>query len=220
MYKEPKYDAIEGNTPVIICGFGRVGQIVGRVLRMEGIPFTALEEDASQVETVRRFGYKVYYGNPGRPDLLRAAGAETAKILVIALADMEETLRVVDMVRRDFPNLKIFVRARNRHYAHLLMDRQVAGLVRETFLSSLRLTEQVLDAMGVPEAEARRAVQVFREHDEKALVESLAFYNDEKQLIQNNRQVADELASLFETDRPAPLKAPQKPLGDGAAPVG
>ncbi len=82
--------------PVIICGFGRVGQIVGRVLRMQSIAFTALEQDAAQVEVVRRFGSTVYFGNPERPDLLRAAGAETAKLLVVALEDMEEMLRVVD----------------------------------------------------------------------------------------------------------------------------
>ena len=218
--KEPKYDAIEGTAPVIICGFGRVGQIVGRILRMEGIAFTALEEDASQVEIVRRFGNKVYYGNPGRPDLLRAAGAETAKILVVALDDMEEALRVVDIVRRNFPNLKIFARARNRRHAHLLMDRQVSGLVRETFHSSLRLTEQVLDAMGVPEAEARRAVELFQAHDERALLESHAFYDDEKQLIQNNLQVAQELAGLFENDQPDPLRAPKAAFGDGTATLG
>jgi CPA2 family monovalent cation:H+ antiporter-2/glutathione-regulated potassium-efflux system protein KefB len=200
--KEPIYDALpEITAPVIICGFGRVGQIVGRILRMQGIPFTALEKDATQVEGVRRFGYKIYYGNPSRLELLRAAGAETAKLLVIALDDMEETLRVAEIVRRNFPDLQVLARARNRRHAHLLMDLGITALVRETFHSSLRLSEMVLEVIGIPETEAQRAVELFRVHDERSLLESHAFYEDERRLIQNAQDVADELASLFEADR-------------------
>jgi glutathione-regulated potassium-efflux system protein KefB len=199
---EPEYDAIDGAaTPVIICGFGRVGQIVGRVLRMRRIPFTALEKDPGQVEVVRRFGTRVYYGDPGRPDLLRAAGAEQAKLLIVALEDMEEATRVVDMVRRDFPHLKILARARNRFHAHLLMDRGVDGLVRDTFYSSLRLGEMALEALGESPAEAARAVELFREHDERNLIETQAIYRDEQQLAQSVQQAAGELEALFEADR-------------------
>lgn len=197
----PAYDAIEDHEPsVIICGFGRVGQIVGRVLTMHRIRFTALEQDPAQVEVVRRFGNKVYFGNPARPDLLRAAGAESARLLVVALGDMEQTLQVVDVARRTFPNLRIVVRARNRRHAHLLMDRGVAGIVRETLHSSLRLSELALEAVGVEAGEARRAVDLFREHDERSLIESHAFYEDERQLIQSGQQAAAELAGLFEAD--------------------
>jgi hypothetical protein len=120
------YDTIEDDgAPVIICGFGRVGQIVGRILRMRGIAFTALEQDSAQVEVIRRFGTKIYYGNPARPDLLRAAGADHAKLLVVALENMEESIAVIDIVRRTFPKLKILARARNRRHAHLLMDRGI-----------------------------------------------------------------------------------------------
>lgn len=200
---EPEYDAIDGEAaPVIICGFGRMGQIVGRVLRVRGIPFTALEMDPAQVEVIRRFGSKIYFGDALRPDLLRAAGAETAKLLVVTLDDQDAVLRLVDIARRTFPNLRILARARNRRHAHLLMDRGVAGIVRETFHSSLRLTELALTELGVPEAEARRAVTLFAEHDERALVETHAFYDDERQLIQSAQQKAEELASLFEADRP------------------
>jgi CPA2 family monovalent cation:H+ antiporter-2/glutathione-regulated potassium-efflux system protein KefB len=200
---EPAYDVIAGaETPVIICGFGRVGQIVGRILRMQNIPFTALDKDATQVEGVRRFGFKVYYGDPGRPDLLRAAGADSARIVVVALDDMEETLVVVDMIRRNFPKLKIFARARNRRHAYLLMDRAVDGLVRDTFHSSLRLSEMVLNAIGKSPVDALKAVEIFRVRDEQALLDSHAFYEDERRLIQSAQDVADELASLFERDRP------------------
>jgi len=197
----PIYDEIEDDgAPVIICGFGRVGQIVGRVLRMRGIGFTALEQDSEQVEVIRRFGTRVYYDDPSRPDLLRAAGAEHARLLVIALEDMEETLQVIDIVRRTFPNLRIVSRARNRRHAHLLMDRGITRQVRETFHSSLRLSEMVLEDLGVKPDEARRAVEFFRAYDERTLAETHAFYDDERQLIQNAKQAADELSGLFEAD--------------------
>jgi monovalent cation:proton antiporter-2 (CPA2) family protein len=206
---EPVYDAIEGqDAPVIICGFGRVGQIVGRLLTMEGIAYTALDKDPQQVEVVRRFGSKVYYGNPSRPDLLRAAGAETAKLLVVALDDVEETLKVVDVVRRNFPSLTLLVRARNRRHAHLLMDRGVKRIVRETLYSSLRLSQMVLEELKLPRDEAQRAIDVFAEKDERNLIDSHAFYNDESQLIQSTQQAAQELAELFEADR-AGRKKPQ-----------
>ena len=199
-------DPIESaEAPVIICGFGRMGQIVGRVLRTQGIRFTALEQDADQIETIRRFGNTVYYGNPSRPDLLRAAGAETARLLVVTLADPEESLRVVEVARRNFPGLRIVARARNRRHAHLLMRRGVGMLVRETFHSSLRLTEQVLVGLGRDPEAAHRAVEQFRVADERALRESVEFYDDEKRLIQSAAQVSEELAGLFRADpvRPA-----------------
>ena len=200
----PYDDILDSGTPVIICGFGRVGQIVGRMLRMRGIAFTALEQDAGQVDVVRRFGSKVYFGNPTRAEVLRAAGADSAKLLVVALADMEQTLEVVDMARRNFPQLRIVVRARNRRHAHLLMDRAVTGIVRETFQSSLRLSEMVLTELGVDAGEAQRMVEVFRQHDEETLAAQHDVFRDEQQLIQSTQQAAAELTSLFEADRTEP----------------
>ncbi len=197
----PQYDRIDETAPVIICGFGRVGQIVGRVLRMQGIGYVALEKDASQIEVLRRYGSTVYFGNPARPDLLRAAGAETARLLVVALEDVEETLEVVDVARRTFPQLRILARARNRRHAHLLMDRGIAGQVRETFHSSLKLTELALQELGQSAAAAREAVALFQGHDERNLVETHAFYEDERRLIQSVQDQTTELAGLFEADQ-------------------
>lgn len=200
--KEPVYDAIDAPpTPVIICGFGRVGQIVGRVLRMQGIAFTALDQSPAQVEVVRRFGNKVYFGNPAREELLRAAGAEQAQVLVVALDDMDETLQVVDPAKRHFPKLAILARARNRRHAHLLMDRDVTGIVRETFLGSLQLGEMVLGRLEIPPEEAHRAIELFREYDERNLIQTHAIAHDETQLIQSTQQAAQELMELFEADR-------------------
>lgn len=191
----------EGAPPVIICGFGRVGQIVGRVLRLRGIPFTALEQSAEQVDFVRRFGNRVYYGDPTRPDLLRAAGADQARVLVVALDDMTASLTMVEMARRLFPHLTIAARARNRRHAYLLMDRGVRIIVRETFHSSLRLTEQVLAAAGIDPDEAVRTVETFRAHDERTLIAQHAVHHDERRLIQSAREAALELQSLFEADK-------------------
>ncbi len=187
---------------MIICGFGRFGQIIGRVLRMHGIDFTALERDPGQVDVVRRFGMKVFFGDPTRPDVLRAAGAEQAKLLVVTLDDPPGVLRTVEVAKRNFPNLAILARARNRWYVHLLLDREVDGLVRETFHSSLQLAKLALICLGIDEAAAERAMTLFRDHDEKNLLETHAIYRDEKQVIQSQQQAADELASLFEADRP------------------
>jgi monovalent cation:proton antiporter-2 (CPA2) family protein len=212
---EPVYDRIDGpSAPVIICGFGRVGQVVGRVLRMQNIAFTALDKDAAQVSVVRRFGTKVYFGDPTREEVLRAAGAETASVLVVALDDMEETLRVVEIAKRHFDHLAIFARARNRRHAYRLMEMGIAGIIRETFFSSLRLSEMVLEALDIPPQAAQRAVEFFREHDERSMFETQAIAGDEKQLIQSTQQAAQELTELFEADREAQAWTPA-PAGQG-----
>ena len=199
----PQYDTIDGEAnPVIIAGFGRFGQIIGRVLRMHGIEFTALERNPGQVEVVRRFGTKVYFGDPTRADVLRAAGAEQARLLVVTMDDPPGVLRTVELVKRNFPHLAILARARNRWYAHLLMDRDVEGQVRETFYSSLHLARLALTTLGIGDEAAERAVALFRDRDEKTLRESHAVYRDEKQLIQSQQQAAEELASLFAADKP------------------
>ena len=196
------FDTIEAHdNTVIVCGFGRVGQIVGRVLRMHNIAFTALERDSGQVDVVRRFGGTVYFGDPTRLDVLRAAGAEQAKLLVVVLDHMEDVVRTVEVAKRNFPHLTILARARNRRHAHLLMDRGVDGLVRDTFHSSLKLAELSLTALDIPPEAAARAIELFRDHDEQALQAAHAIYADEKQLIQNTQQAAEELAGLFEADR-------------------
>ena len=218
---ERVYEPIEDDgAAVIICGFGRVGQIVGRVLRMRGIDFTALEQDPEQLDVVRRFGQRVFYGDPTRLEVLRAAGAEHARLLVVTLGDVEASLAVIDLARRHFPDLKIVARARNRRHVHLMMDRGVARFIRETYLSSLSLSEMVLEDLGIAGEDARRTVALFREHDERSLADSHAFYQDEKQMIQNGRQTAEELAGLLEADRQRPLAGRAPGPVAGQAPAG
>ncbi|MCQ8239345.1 cation:proton antiporter [Rhizosaccharibacter radicis] len=192
------------SVPVIICGFGRFGQIVGRTLSARGIEFTALDGDAGNVEVVRRFGHRAFFGDPTRLELLRDVGAGEARILVAALGDPAENLRLVTLARQEFPHLQIFARARNRQHAHLLMEQEVDGIVRETLFSSLHLTEKLLVALGLSRPEAQRTVRVFRDRDEQALREQFRSPKDERHLIQTAAQTAAELRSLFEEDQQAP----------------
>jgi CPA2 family monovalent cation:H+ antiporter-2/glutathione-regulated potassium-efflux system protein KefB len=186
--------------PVVICGFGRFGQVVGRVLKSRGIAFNALDSEPDNLDAVRRYGYIAYFGDATRLDLLRAVGADKARVIVLALPDPEQVVRIAELVREHFPQAKVFARARNRRIAHRLMDVGVDDFVRETFLSSLRLTELALRALDLSEAEAARTVATFRERDERMLVDQHAFYEDEPRLIQTAAEAAEELRTLFEAD--------------------
>ncbi|WP_437275244.1 monovalent cation:proton antiporter-2 (CPA2) family protein [Sorangium sp. So ce375] len=202
---ERQFDAIDDNDPrVIIAGYGRFGQIVSRVLRTRKIPFTALDASATQVDFVRKYGNKIYYGDASRLDLLRAARADKAKIFVLAIDDVASSVKTAEVVKRHFPDLMIYARARNRQHAYALMDIGVTVLERETFLSSLEVAARVLEGLGMRERDARATIARFRAHDEKVLVRGHAVHNDEAKLIEAARQAAQELEGLFESDETAP----------------
>lgn len=188
--------------PVVILGFGRFGQVVGRILNLQRIRFNALDPDAENVDAVRRYGHKAYYGDATRLDLLRAVGVGQAKAAVVALSDVEANLKTVEAIRRHFPGVKVLARARNRRHAHLLMDRGVETIVRETYFSSLRMTELLLLELGLRAEEAQRTVHAFRQHDEQVLLDQHDVYRDEEKLIQTAAEAAEELRRLFEADRP------------------
>ncbi len=197
----PVFDRIdEPGAPIIIAGFGRVGQIIGRILRVKHIPFTAMEISAKQVDFVRKYGGKIYYGDASRIDLLRAADAGQAKIFVLAIDDEQASLRTAEVVKTHFPNLEIIARARNRHHAHLLRDLGVKIIFRETFLSSLNLAEEVLCGLGMPRPEVVETIEKFKAHDETALMKQHAVHHDETEYIQSVKDAAEELQELFEAD--------------------
>ncbi len=195
------YDEIRGEeNRVIIAGFGRFGQVVARVLRMHRIAFTALEASFEQVDFVRRFGSKIYFGDASRLELLNAANAAQAEVFVLAIDNVEASIKTAQLVKRHFPHLKIYARARNRHHAYRLLDVGVERIVRETFLSSLDLAESVLWGLGVNREVAARAVQRFREYDEALLRRQYQFHQDEEQLIASTKEAAEELERVFEQD--------------------
>jgi glutathione-regulated potassium-efflux system ancillary protein KefC/glutathione-regulated potassium-efflux system protein KefB len=198
----PAYDNIdERDIAVIIAGFGRFGQIVARILRVKGIPFTALDSNQTHVDFVRRFGNQVYYGDASRLDLLRAAGAQTAQYLVLAIDDVEASTRTAIVVREQFPHLKIFARARNRQHAFALMDAGVKDVVRETYASSLEVAAAVLEALGESPAHIAEVVRRFREHDEATLLAQYAVKEDDAKFLATPREAAAQLETLFEADR-------------------
>ncbi|HEX6142168.1 MAG TPA: monovalent cation:proton antiporter-2 (CPA2) family protein [Geminicoccaceae bacterium] len=199
---EPGYDVRpDGDSQVIIAGFGRVGQIVARILRARKITFTALDKSSAQVDFVARYGNKIYYGDASRLDLLRAARAERAEIFVLAIDDVEESVRTAEVVSRHFPELRIYARARNRQHAHRLMDLGITILRRDTFLSSIDLAREVLIGLGLPAAAAERAAKRFREHDEQRLWADHEAHRDDQKMIHRARQAAEELEEMFEKDR-------------------
>jgi len=195
------YDDIDArDIPVIIAGFGRFGQIVARVLRVKGLTFTALDSSQTHVDFVRRFGNQVYYGDASRLDLLRAAGAQTARVLVLAIDDVDASVRTATVVREQFPQLRIFARARSRQHAFALMDVGVTEIIRETYASSLELAGTVLEALGETPASAREAVRRFRQHDQETLQAQYRVKEDEEKFLATTREAAQQLERLFEAD--------------------
>jgi len=195
-------DAIDGeNAPVIIAGYGRYGQIVGRLLAAQGVPTTVLDHDPEQIAEVRKFGFKVFYGDATRLDLLRAAGADQARVLVIAIDDIEDSLALVDRARKAFPNLALVVRARNvRHWLEL-KERGVDAVERETFESALRSGRQALEALGVAPYEARTLADTFRRHNLSTLRALLPHFRDERQYVAISKSGREELAENLRRDR-------------------
>ncbi|QWT19213.1 monovalent cation:proton antiporter-2 (CPA2) family protein [Bacillus sp. NP157] len=197
-----EFDQIETDAPrVIIAGFGRMGQIVARVLRAQGIQFVALESSVEQVETSRRFGgTSLFFGDPGRPEMLRAAQADKAQVFVLATDDPEANLRTARLVRRQFPHLKIVARARNRQHVFRLMDIGVEDPVRETFYSSLMMTRHVLEALDMAPEVVEARIARFRKLDEQVLRSQYLVYDDDAALVQSAKDALDDLQKLFEAD--------------------
>ncbi|MET0331864.1 MAG: monovalent cation:proton antiporter-2 (CPA2) family protein [Dyella sp.] len=198
-----EYDRIDPQAPprVIIAGFGRMGQIVARVLRAQRIAFVALEHSVDQVDNLRRFGtLNVYFGDPTRAELLRAAGADKAEVFVLATDDPETSLRTAQLVKKQFPHLRIIARARNRQHVFRLMDMGIEEPVRETFHSSLKLTRKTLEALGLSTELATDRVERFRRQDEKLLQTQALIFDDETKLVQSTREAINDLQDIFEAD--------------------
>ncbi|KIF79818.1 glutathione-regulated potassium-efflux system protein KefC [Noviherbaspirillum autotrophicum] len=189
--------------PVIIAGFGRFGQIIGRMLLANRIRATVLDHDADQVDLLRKFGFTVFYGDATRADLLRAAGAATARLLVVAIDDVEDSLALVDLARRDFPHLTILARARNLTHYYDLMDRGVTIIERETFEASLQLGGKLLQELGHSRARAQNVVNKFREHNLRLLQAAYPHYKDQPQMISMAKQGRKELEDMFARDAEA-----------------
>jgi len=217
----PAFDAMpEGEGHVVIAGFGRVGQIVARVLRAKRIPFTALDISPDQVQLVRRFGSEAYFGDAARLDILEAARTAKARAFVLAIDDVEASIAVAVLVRQHFPDVPIYARARNRQHVHRLMDLGVRHMRRETFLSSIELTRDVLRGLGLKEAEVQRITQTFIVHDRKRLYDDYQHASEPEKLVAMARDSARELEALLAADEAAPavtMAAPSRPARSSAS---
>jgi len=205
---EPRFDTLPfRDEHVVVAGFGRYGQIVARILRGKKIPFTALDISPEQVELVKRFGSEAFYGDASRPDILEAARTGQARAFVLAIDDVEASLRTAEVVTSLYPHVPVFARARNRNHAHRLLDLGITNIQRETFLSALDTTRQVLRGLGFTERESDRVIGTFRAHDERRLKEDYAHYSDMEKMQAKARSDAATLESLFGEDAALQAKA-------------
>jgi voltage-gated potassium channel Kch len=203
-------DAIRESNPVIVAGFGRFGQVVVRVLRGLGIGATVIDHDPGQIETVRRFGFKAYYGDATRMDLLQSAGAQDARALVVAIDDADAALAMVKRVRQRFPNLALIARARSRTDAYEYAALGVPA-IREVFDSALEAAQRTLAVLGYEKRNAARIVERFKQYDEEQLERNAAHRNDLSKLIALSEQGRRDIAQLLAAEA---RSAPEIDQGD------
>lgn len=195
---EPEYDEIKDETPaVIIAGFGRFGQVFGRILRAQDIPFLAIDHDATQIDLLRKFGNKVYYGDASRKEILAAAGAANAKYFILAIDDIEMSNRTVEVIQQNFPHLKIFARARNRGHVYRYMELGIERIKRETFDSAAFFVRDLLMDMGFESGHAGRIIEKFRTHDEIMLKKQFSVRKDDQSLMSVSQQGVIQLAEVL-----------------------
>jgi glutathione-regulated potassium-efflux system ancillary protein KefC/glutathione-regulated potassium-efflux system protein KefB len=210
---ERPYDAIDPEQArVVVAGFGRVGQIVARVLTMRHIPFTALEINPHHVDFVRSYGNKVYYGDATRLDVLRSAGVPQAKALVLAVGNQEASLKIVELVRATCPGVAILARATTRTHELQLREIGVDFVLRDTLHSSLRLARELLAHLGLSAAEAQEVVEGFAAHDAHTLERQAAVFRDEDAFRRTTISASEELKALFARD----AEAEDRERGDGS----
>lgn len=185
---------------VIIAGFGRFGQIIGRILTASNIPFNALDKNPEHIEFLKNYGVQSYYGDATRVDLLEAAGIREAKVLVIALINIEASLAITRLVKTHFPHVHLIVRARDRAHAYQLAELGVENPIREIYESSLSAAMRTLNEVGYTEGQSQRAINIFREHDQSLLHQAIAISKDPKELALLVKQSRKELEDLFSKD--------------------
>lgn len=198
----PRPDDIinDNENPVIIAGFGRFGQIVGRLLHANQVGLTVLDHDPDQIDLLRKFGFKVFYGDATRIDLLRNAGIAGARLLVVAIDDVDDSLRLIAAVRRTYPLLPIAARARNITHYYDLMDLGVTVIERETFDSALQLGRHALRQLGFGDMRAEQAAIKFRAHNLQTVLDIYPHHKDQRQMVSMAKQAHAELEEMFTHD--------------------
>jgi len=198
---EPGEEQIEtDDNPVVVAGFGRFGQIVSRLLKAQGIQTTLLDHDAGQIELTSGFGYKVFYGDASRVELLQAAGAGKARLLVIAIDERQKAVQMVKSAQQHFPNLRVLARAYDRSHAYELMEAGADVITRETFGSALIMGEEALKLLGYEDARAYRIMRTFKQHDEDGLKKLYEVWGDDHAYGLRIRQYVENLEKVLQDD--------------------
>ncbi|GAA58736.1 glutathione-regulated potassium-efflux system protein kefC [Pseudoalteromonas sp. BSi20652] len=188
---------------VIIAGYGRFGQIMGRLLHAQGYEITVLDHSPSQIELLRRFGNTVFYGDAARQELLEAAGAHTAQMLVVAIDDPDKTIEIIKLAHKNYPQLKIVARAIDRRHAYKLLNLKVDAFNRETVDSAINLAVEALELLGNNKQDAERAGKLFREHDRAAVIQLAALWGDDASYGVAVRQRMEDLKQVLQQDKQA-----------------
>jgi voltage-gated potassium channel Kch len=197
---ERETDIEDEDNPVIIAGYGRFGQIAGRFLRANGVGVTAIDVDSEQLDVLRKFGQKVFYGDASRLDLLRAAGAHKARLLIVAVEEHANTLQIVQTAKAHFPNLELLVRVRGRQEAYEILDLGVDDVYRETFETSIRVGTDAMRLLGAPGHRAVRSARLFRRLDETTLRDLAALRGDQAKLMKTVRERVALLEEAMRAD--------------------
>lgn len=196
-------EEIEPAKNVIVAGYGRFGQIVGRLLAGQGYHLSILDHSPSQIELVRKFGSKVFYGDAARQDLLAAAGANDAQLLVIAIDDADKVLEIIEIAKKHYPHLKIAARAKDRRHAYQLIHLQVDAFRRETFDSALSLGVAALNMLGNNPQQSARAGELFSQYDNESLTALAELWGDDHSYGVAIKQRLEDLNQVLQKDKKA-----------------
>jgi len=198
-----KPEQISSAKHVIIAGYGRFGQIMGRLLHAQGYEITVLDHSPSQIELLRRFGNTVFYGDAARQELLEAAGAHTAQMLIVAIDDADKTLEIIKLAHKNYPQLKIVARAIDRRHAYQLLNLKVDAFNRETVDSAINLAVDALELLGNNKEDAQRAGKLFRDHDRAAVLQLAELWGDDASYGVAVRQRMEDLKQVLQQDKKA-----------------
>ena len=209
--QEPSYDKIENETPqVIVAGLGRFGQVFGRIMRAQGIPYVAIDHDSGQIDLLRKFGAKVYFGDASRVDLLESAGASKAKYFILAVDNVDTSVKIAKTVKQNFPNLTIYARARNRGHVFDLLDLGVKNIKRELFDSGINFMEELLIDMGFEKNVAHRIIERFAEHDRTMIEEQQKVRNDDQKFVSVAKRGVELLEKVLREETQQSYIKPRK----------
>ena len=207
----PLEETHESQNSVIIIGFGPFGQTVARILTILEIPFTVIELNPKRIDFVRQFASEAYYGNASSLRVLLSAHIDRAPAVVVTIDDVESSLKIVSQISNSFPNLKIMARARDRFHEIKLRELGVTSVIRKTLLSSLALSTQLLEHLGLSPADAARIIQAFQEHDAQTLDSKMAVYHDKTGFPEEVFDATQELKELFKEDKKTSLQVEKEP---------